>query len=123
MAPFCRQPGVVIVQPAYHRADIESALYRVEDEISAGDADAAGDSRAGNYGPKELGAGGEAQGEDAAAQAVHQAVAGRIVGLGAVYLVLVGVVRYFGDDRVRPGPDIGYMAHFDFSLRFPRKSP
>jgi hypothetical protein len=51
MAPFGGEPGIIEIQLADHRADIESSVHRVELPCGAGNAGAVNQSRAGNDGP------------------------------------------------------------------------
>ena len=92
MAPFGGQPGVVEIQPADHGADVEGRQDGVELEGCARHLGAIGDCGARYHRPQQLGAGRVAQCLEAAAQCVHQAVAGGIKrfcagDLGVVYVV------------------------------------
>ncbi|MNP18473.1 hypothetical protein D3C76_1109570 [compost metagenome] len=92
MSPFSGQPGVVVVQPAHRAADVPGRLDRVEAVGGAGDAGAIGHQRAFHLRAKELGAFREAQGQQAAAKGVHQAVACGVQGLEGLDPVAEGVV-------------------------------
>src|SRR3972149_4983666 len=50
MAPLGRKPGVVEVEPANHRADVERSLHRIELELRAGDPGALGHDGGGDAG-------------------------------------------------------------------------
>ncbi len=54
MPPFRGQPGVVEIQPADHRADIERGLHRIELERRSGHLGAIGHDGAGTTGPSSL---------------------------------------------------------------------
>ena len=99
MAPFGGEPGVVEIEPADHRADVEGGLDRVELELGARHLGAVRHDRARHDRAEQLGAGGILERLEAAAERVDQAVAGGFVGELAGDLVLRGRSR-----RCRPGP-------------------
>ncbi|MNN13580.1 hypothetical protein D3C81_1266170 [compost metagenome] len=92
MSPFGGQPGVVVVQPAHRAANVPGGLDRVEAIGGTGDASTIRDQRAFHLGAKELGALREAQGEKAATEGVHQAVARGVQGLEGFDPVAEGVI-------------------------------
>ena len=116
VAPFGGEPGVVVVEPADDAADVPGGLDRVEAEGGAGYARAIGDLGAFNDGAQVLGALGEAQRQQAAAQGVHQAVAGCVEGFRAFDAVVEDVVGGFLDDLVVVRADVGFYvgAHDGF---------
>ena len=92
VAPLGGEPGVVEVEPADHGADVEGGLDGVELVVGAGDAGAVGDGGAGDDGAEELGAGGEVEGLEAAAEGVDEAVRVRWRRRVAGDVVVEGVV-------------------------------
>ena len=80
VAPLRRQPGVVEIQPAHHRADVERRLHGVELIRRAGHARAAGHHRARHNGPEQLGAGRILERLEAAGERIHQAIARGLIG-------------------------------------------
>ena len=80
VAPLGGEPGVVVVEPADHGADVEGGLHGVEAIAGAGDARAVVHGEAGDERAEELGAGGEVEGLEAAAEGVEEAVARGLVG-------------------------------------------
>ena len=80
VAPLGGEPGVVVVQPADERADVEGGLHGVELVAGAGNACAVADIVPGHEWAEELGAGGEVERLQAAAEGVEQAVARGLVG-------------------------------------------
>ena len=80
MTPFRSQPGVVEVQPADHRTDVPCGFHRVHFMRSAGDARAVAHGGTGYQRAEVLGALGETQRQQAAAQRVDQAVARGVIG-------------------------------------------
>ncbi len=107
VAPLRGEPGIVEVEPPYHRADVEGGLHRIQLEARAGDARALGDRGSRNEGPEKLGARGILERLQAAAERVHEAQPRGVVGFRAPYLVLADVIGDVDEDLVRPGPDIG----------------
>ncbi len=76
VAPLRRQPGVVEIQPANHRTDVECGIDGIEFVSRAGNARAVGERRPGNDRAHQFGASRIFQGLKAAGQGVHEAVAG-----------------------------------------------
>ena len=107
MAPFGREPGVVEVQPADHRADIERRLHRIELELRAGNARPVRHDGAGNDRAEQLGAGRIGQRLEAAPQRVDQAVARGFVRFAAFDLVARRVVGDVDQDLVGFRTDVG----------------
>ena len=107
MAPLGREPGVVEVQPADHRADVERRLHRIELELRARNArpvrhDGAGNDRAEQLGARRIG-----QRLEPAAQRVDQAVARGFVRFAAFDLVARRVVGDVDQDLVGFRTDAG----------------
>ena len=92
VAPLGRQPGVVEVEPAHQRADVEGGLDRVEFERRARHQRAARQGRAGHDRPEVLDATFELHRQHRAGQRVEQHVARGVVGLLRVDLVVDDVV-------------------------------
>ena len=107
MSPFRREPGVVEIEPADHRADVECGGDRVELVRRARDLRAVRHHRSRNDRAEELGAGGILERFQPAAERVHQAQARRVVGLRAFDRVAGHVVGDVGQDFVGLGPDVG----------------
>ena len=79
MTPFRRQPGIVEVEPAHHRADVKGRSDRIELVGSTGNPCArTGHCRTRDNRSKQLGAGRVVQGEQAATERIHQAKSGRV---------------------------------------------
>ena len=72
--PFGRQPGIVEIQPAHHRADVEGGLHRVQHVMRTRNARAVDHADARHQWTKQFAAGRERQRFQAAAQRVEQAV-------------------------------------------------
>ena len=92
MAPFGREPGVVEVEPAHQRADVEGGLDRIEFERGARHQRAARQRRAGDDRPEVLDAAFELHRQHRAGQRVEQHVARGVVGLLRIDLVVDDVV-------------------------------
>ncbi|MNN00777.1 hypothetical protein D3C81_1133790 [compost metagenome] len=82
VGPLGGQPGVVVVQPAHGATDIPGSLDRVQAVGGAGHTGAVGHHGAFHQRAEVFGAFGEAQGQQAAAKGVHQAVARGVQRLG-----------------------------------------
>ncbi|MNS52769.1 hypothetical protein D3C72_854950 [compost metagenome] len=103
VAPFGGQPGVVEIQPADHRADVERGLHGVKLERRAGHLGAVWHHGAGHDRPQQLLARRVFQRFQAAAQRVDQAVACGLVRQAALDLVVENVVRDIGQHLVGIG--------------------
>ena len=104
MAPFGGQPGVVVVEPADHGADVKGGLNRVEFAGRAGHAGPAGQLGPRNHGPQQPAAVPIAKRQKCAAQTVHQAQPGRFVGRRALDRGAYDVVGHLDKNLVRRGP-------------------
>ena len=91
VAPLGGEPGVVEVQPADHRADVESRLHRVELEGGARDTRAARHHRSRHHRTQELAAGRILQRLKPAGEGVHEAVARGVVRQLALHGEIAGV--------------------------------
>ncbi len=91
MAPLGGEPGVVEIQPADHRADVEGRLHRFELEGGAGNSRSARHDRPRHYRTQELAAGRVLQRLKGAGEGVHQAVARGVVRRLAVHGEIAGV--------------------------------
>src|SRR5712671_617583 len=116
VAPLGGVPGIVEIEPADRRADVEGRLHRIQLEARAGDAGAVLNDGARGERPEELGAGGVLQRLQAAAERVHQAQPRGVVGLGAFYFALADVIGDVNEDLVRFGPDIGNRRGHQYSF-------
>ena len=76
VAPFGGEPGVVVVEPAHHGADVEGGMDGIQAVGRAGDAGAIGKFSAFDDGAEEGPAFGILEGEQAATDGVEQAVMG-----------------------------------------------
>ena len=92
MAPLGGQPGVVEIQPAHDAADVPGRLHRVQFMGGAGHARAVAHRGALHQWTEMLGAFGKAQGQQAAAQGIHQAITCGGVGLVGIALVIAHIV-------------------------------
>ncbi|OIQ66585.1 hypothetical protein GALL_518450 [mine drainage metagenome] len=107
MPPFRRQPGVVEVQPADHRPDIERRLYRVELELRSRDLRAVGNDGARHDRAEQLGAGRVLQRFQSAAQGIDQAVARGFISERAAQVGVEDVIGNIDQNLVRGGADVG----------------
>ena len=92
MSPFGGQPGVVEVQPAHQRADIECRLHRVQPVVGAGHPRPVRHFGSGHHRPQHLCAGGKFERHHSAGQGIQQAVkcsTARLLacGLAAQYII------------------------------------
>ena len=103
MTPLRSEPGIVEVEPAHHRADIEGGLNRIKFIASARNARALFRHRGSRHeGAEQLGAGGIGEREQGAAEAVHQAESGRMEGFRARDAIhRERIVRDLLQERVR----------------------
>ena len=118
MAPFGGEPGVVEVEPANDRADVEGGLHGIEHEIGAGNARAVGNHGAGHDGAEEFGAGRIFESFKAAAERIDEAMLRSGVGEIALDLVVQRVVGDVGEDLVGRGAFIADVRGQTDSLRF-----
>ncbi len=107
MAPFRGQPGVVEVEPADHRADVERRLHRIELKLRPRNPRAVGDDGARDDRAEELGARRIRQRFQAAPERVKQAVSCRVVRFLARDLVAGHVVGDVDKHLVGLGSNIG----------------
>ena len=107
MAPFGGQPGVVEVEPADHRADVEGGLNRVQLERRARHLRAVGDDRARHDRSHQLGAGRVGERLESAAERIDQAVTRGFQRERAVDLIIQNVVDDIDQDWVRVGSHVG----------------
>ncbi|MNF56060.1 hypothetical protein D3C84_375390 [compost metagenome] len=106
MPPLGRQPGVVVVQPAHAAADVPGRLERIETERGARHARAVWHDGALDQRPEVLAALGKTQGQQTAAEAVEQAVARGVQGLGGLDLVVQDIVGDVLDHLVIVGASV-----------------
>ena len=117
MTPFGGQPGVVEIEPADHRADVECGLHRVELELRARHLGAVRHDRARHDRAHQFGAGRIFQRFQTAAERVDQAVARGVVGDFGVDLVFGHVIDDVDQDFIGLGTDVGDMCgHVDFPM-------
>ena len=106
MAPLRRQPGVIEVQPANQRADVEGRLHRVKLKLGARNLGAVGNHRALDDGAEQLAGSRVFERFQAAAQGVDQDVARRVVGKLGLDRVVERVVDDIDDNLVPFGADV-----------------
>ncbi|MNC24701.1 hypothetical protein D3C75_727660 [compost metagenome] len=121
VGPLGGQPGIVVIQPAHRAADVPGGLDGVQAVGGAGDAGAVGHQGAFHLGAEQLGAFGEAQGQQAAAEGIHQAVARGVQGFGGFDPVREGVI---GEGLqhpvvVRAGVEVYVGAHIQLPSELP----
>ena len=92
VAPFGRQPGIVVIQPADDTAYVPGGFHRVQAVWSARHPGAVGNDRAFHQRAQVFGAFRKTQRQQTAAQGVHQAITGRFPGFFAFYAVIKGIV-------------------------------
>jgi hypothetical protein len=103
MPPFGGEPGVVVVEPAHDATDVPGRLDRVQAKRRARHPRTERHHSALDNRPQVLGALGEAQGQQAATQRVHQTVAGGVEGGLGVDAVVEDVVGNVLQDLVVVG--------------------
>ena len=113
MAPFRSQPGVVEIQPAYHRADVERGLDGIHLKLRTRHFRAVWHQRALHNRSKHFSARRIFQRLEAAAERIEQAVARGVVGFFGFDLVLGDVVDNVGEDLVRFWADVGNVCGHD----------
>ena len=106
MAPLGGKPGVVEVEPADHRADVECRLDRIELELRAGHLRSVRHGRAGHDRSEQLRARRIRERFESAAQRVDQAVARRLVRFLAFYPVMGDIVGDIDEHLVRLGAHV-----------------
>ena len=116
VAPFGGQPGVVEIEPADHRADVEGRLHRVELELRAGNLGAVRHHRPRTIGPSSLVQAGYAA-PRGRSPACPSGIAGRVVGLLAVDVVVVDVVGDVDQNLVGFGRTLEMGADILFPVR------
>jgi hypothetical protein len=107
MTPFGGEPGVVEVQPADHRADVERGLYGIELEGRAGHLRAVRHDRARHDGAEQLGAGRVGERLESASERVDQAMTRRLQRERAVDAGVEHVVDDVDEYRIRRRADVG----------------
>ncbi|MOA32274.1 hypothetical protein D3C78_1534790 [compost metagenome] len=122
MAPLGGQPGVVVVQPAHDGADVPGGLDRIETEAGARYARPVRHHSAFDERAEMLGAFGKAQGQQAAAQGVHQTIASRVQSLLGLDLEIQYVVGNVLQDLVvvRAVVQVNVGAHVRFTRQVVR---
>ncbi len=93
MPPLRGKPGVVEIQPADHRADVERGIDRIELVGGTGNASPALQRGTGHHRTHELGAGGILERLESAGERIHEAIARGLVGKIALDLEGLGVIR------------------------------
>src|SRR5262249_53705721 len=81
MAPLRSEPGVVEIEPAHHRADVESALHRIELERGARYPRSTRHYRARYHWAQQLRASRIFERLKATGEGIHQTIAGRLIRL------------------------------------------
>ena len=101
MPPLRRQPGIVEIEPADHRADVKCRLDGVELELSSGDAHAVGDDGAGDNWPQQFFTGWVFESFKTAAERVEQAVMCGVVGYSGADFVVHHVIDDINDFTIK----------------------
>ncbi|MNF81451.1 hypothetical protein D3C84_637230 [compost metagenome] len=122
MAPLSGQPGVVVVEPAHDAADVPGGLDRIQAVTRTGNTRATGHDGALDDRPQVFGAFGKAQGQQAAAQGVHQTIASRVQSLLGLDLEAQYVVGNVLQDLVVVGAvvQVNVGAHVRFTRQVVR---
>lgn len=122
MPPFSGEPGVVVVEPADDAADVPCRFDGIEPQTCSGNPGAERNDGAFHDGAQVFGAFGEAQGQQAAAEGVHQAVAGSVQRFLGLDFEVEDVIGNVLQDGVVVGAvvqvDVG--AHVRFTLEVVR---
>jgi hypothetical protein len=92
MPPLGGEPGVIEIQPADERADIERCRYGIEDVFGSRHPDAVWHDGSGHERSEQFSAGGIFQREQAAAQCIKQAIARGIEHFFAGRIVIADVI-------------------------------
>ena len=118
VSPLGSEPGVVVVEPADDGAYVPGRLDRIEAKLGAWHPGTKGDDSTGHYGAQVLGTLGKAQGQQATAQGIHQAVAGGVEGRLAGNGVAADVIGNIDQYLVRIGSvvDVDVGGHRDFLI-------
>ena len=106
MPPLCGEPGVVIVQPAHHAADIPGCFYWIQTVRGARYSGTVGHDCALHYRTKMLGAFRETQGKEPTTQGVEQTIVRGLPGFFRFDAVITNVVDNVLNDLVVIGPQI-----------------
>ena len=106
MAPLRRQPGIVEIEPADHRADVKCRLDGVELELSSGDAHAVRYDGAGNNWPQQFFTGRVFESFQTAAERVEQAVMCGVVGHFRADFVVHDVIDDINDFTIKFRADV-----------------
>ncbi len=118
VTPLGGQPGVVVIEPADDGTDVPGRLDGVEAELGTGHPGTMGHDSTGYDGAKVLGALGEAQGQEATAERIHQAVAGgvesRLAGNGVVADIIGNIDQHL--IGVWSVVDVDVGGHRDFLI-------
>ena len=104
MAPLGGQEGVVVIEPANSRTDVEGGRDGVETEARAGHARPVRHQGPGHDGPEMAGTFGVAEREDGAAEGIHETVARHAIGLRTETLCFGPPI---GDHILGDGLDLG----------------
>ncbi len=118
VTPLGGQPGVVVIEPADDCADIPGRLDRIEAELGTGHPGTMGYQCTWDYRAKVLGALGEAQGQQATAKGVHQAVAGSVESCRAGNGVVADIIGNIDQHLIGLGSvvDVDVGGHRDFLI-------
>ena len=107
MAPLGGEPGVIVVEPADHRADVERRMNRFQLPIRPRNARAVYESRAGDNRTQPPCAFRITQREQAATEGVDQIVTRGFAGFMALGNMIGRLVGDFDDDGVGFWPNVG----------------
>src|SRR5208337_3266577 len=106
MSPFRSEPGIVVIEPPNHGADVKCRLYRIQLELCARDLCTVRHDGAGYNRPQKFGACRIAEGLNATADGVYKAMPGCVKGLVGGNSIIVNIDGNVHKDLVRLWPDI-----------------
>ena|SRR5699024_2300463 len=106
MAPLRRQPGIVKIEPANHRADVKCRLDGIELELGSGDAHTVRYNGAGDNWPQQFFTGRVFESFQTAAEGVEQAVMGGVIGHSGADFVVHDVIDNINNFAVEFRADV-----------------
>ena len=106
MSPLCSKPGIVVIQPADHAADVPGRFYGIQTIRSAGNPSAMRHHGALHYRTKMFGTFRKAQGKEPTTQGVEQAIVRSLPSFFRFDAVIANVVDNVLNDLVVIGSQI-----------------